>query len=387
MNSSHRLQLNVGERFRGKVREMSLYGTGVVDHPSGMTVFVEGGWTGDSGEFEISEVRKRFAHAKISTLDEPSSDRVTPLCSYQSQCGGCSWMMVSIDAQLAEKERLVAHEMKRAGIRIREILPILKSENVFAYRNRAQLKTDGEKLGFLAPRSHELVDIEKCAVLVDSLNETVGKLREKLPNSNWKPRGRQGWVEIVVDDQMEFEKIAVGRERVFRQGNSFQNTQMRTWLAEQVRSLSDTGFVTELFCGNGNFTEVLSERGFERILAIDGSSFAIDELRSKALPGVSPLCENLYDGQGWQKMQRDLISWKETEILVVDPPRDGLKLRKEIVDSFPKLQNIFYISCGLSSLVNDLAYFQERGFTVDLVQPLDLFPQTPHVENLVVLKR
>ena len=134
--------------FHAKVRDLSHKGLGVVDHPEGCVFFVPGVWPGDVGEFEILIQKKRYGFAKLIALQTPSLDRVSAPCPYQGfeegRCGGCAWMIGSYESQLKYKEHIIRHSLERAGIKTK-ISPILPSANIFHYRNRAQLKTNGKE--------------------------------------------------------------------------------------------------------------------------------------------------------------------------------------------------------------------------------------------------
>ena len=155
---------------------------------------------------------------------------------------------------------------------------------------------------------------------------------------------------------------------------------MRQWLAEQIRSFDKSSRVLELFCGSGNFTEVLAEH-FTTIVAVDSTEAAIVALQAKGLASVTAQVENLYQPLVFERLHQQ----GPFDILLLDPPRDGLKNTQNLCRNKRPFKAIFYISCDLATFCRDCEWFSERGYRLDLVQPVDQAPQTPHIELLARL--
>jgi 23S rRNA (uracil1939-C5)-methyltransferase len=111
---------------------------------------------------------------------------------------------------------------------------------------------------------------------------------------------------------------------------------------------------------------------------------AVDALSARSLPGVTTVCSDLHRADALAAMEPVL---REARLLVLDPPREGLRQTDQLLERAPALQAIVYISCDVATFARDAALAQERGFALQSVQPLDLFPQTPHVELLGLLRR
>ncbi|HBQ39837.1 MAG TPA: class I SAM-dependent RNA methyltransferase, partial [Halieaceae bacterium] len=140
----------------------------------------------------------------------------------------------------------------------------------FAYRNRAQFKTDGRQLGFVAAGSNRLAPITDCPVLTAPNRATLHALIEALPVPAWKPSRKHTWTTLDVDEDVTATEVVPNQRRPFRQGNDAQNNFMREWLAHRLQTLDPSRTVTELFAGSGNFTEVIAARGFQQIFAVEG---------------------------------------------------------------------------------------------------------------------
>ncbi|MDG2079526.1 MAG: hypothetical protein P8J26_08520 [Pseudomonadales bacterium] len=434
--------MNIGETFTGTVHNLSSGGLGVCTHPSGRTVFVSGAWLGESGQFEIQRLKGWVGFANVVTLTVRSPHRVTPICSSHgygtNHCGGCGWMFVDYDAQLSAKQQRVEATLKRVltettssepAKRSRQWLeciePIWPSPNSLGYRNRAQLKTDGQRLGYLGLKSNNLVDVEQCLILSPSNQETLSALREKLPNTAWRPRepskhsrrhaktssnstgnstqirgfnapARPGhshhkkrktpWTTLDIDEDTDSNNVQINRRLPFRQANSAQNERMQIWLAERLQTIrlasQSTLKVLELFCGSGNFTEIIAKAGFDNIIAVECIAQALQTLEKKQLHNVSPTLCDLYNNNAFTTLMQ---THHDADVLILDPPRDGLKTIDCLFSHEAKPnphQDVLYISCNLATFSRDLATFIEAGFSVQQIQPLDQFPQTPHIELL-----
>lgn len=376
--------------FAAKVRDISLEGLGVVDHPSGKIFFVPGVWIDEQVELEVVQEEKRYGIAKLVRLIEASPDRKASECLYQGfsreDCGGCSWMFVHYPAQLTQKRKLVLQAFIRAKLIdeiqssiVKEVLP---SPRVNAYRNRAQFKTDGKVLGFMAQGTNQIIDIKKCLSLNDEMNQKLDQLRSQLPNPDWSPKGYHPWNFIDVDDQTDLHKWPLNRKRAFRQANDEQNWRMKEWIQKKLVKIDSGTEAIELFCGSGNFTEVLSSSGIEPILAIESSPESIDELQSLNLKNVQATHLDLYRKGVWKQIQE---SGHKPKLLVLDPPRTGFPFLSTTLENLPSIETVIYISCSLQTLVRDLGKLS--GWKIEEVQPIDQFPNTPHIELMCLLSK
>lgn len=352
-------------------------------------------------------------------------------------------MFVDYEAQLSAKQQRVeaklervlnettsSKPLKRIGQWLERIEPIWSSPNPLGYRNRAQLKTDGQKLGYLALKTNKLVDVEQCLILSPSNQETLSALRAKLPNAAWHPRGpaqhsprhaktsrraagnstqirgfnegsgpkhghhqkkKIAYTTLDIDEDTDANDVQINRRLPFRQANSAQNERMRTWLSERLQTIRLTSQsplkALELFCGSGNFTEIIAKAGFDNIVAVECIAQALQALDKKQLHNVSPTLCNLYDNTAFTTLMQ---SHHNADVLILDPPRDGLKTIDCLFTHAAKrnsYRDVLYISCNLATFSRDLVTLIEAGFSVQQIQPLDHFPQTPHIELLCHLSK
>ena len=371
------------DEFEILIRDLASDGRGVGEAPDGQVVFVAGVWLG-----ELVRVRRTRQGATTDTLFleviEAHDHRVTPACTYhrQGQCGGCPWMFMGYEAQVSAKQvklasALVSLSATHLGCRVNG------SVRQLGYRNRAQLKTNGRELGYLGASSHDLADIETCAVLTDSNQMLLSRLRDTLPNSAWRPRSKQKWITLDIDDQRD--APIIDKRQPFRQANDGQNAVMRDWLADKLAALVPEGPVLELFCGNGNLTSVIAEcNPHAQVVAVEGDEAALEALATRNIASVTTERVNLFD----DRQIRALISaLPSINGVVLDPPRDGLKARDAFGSVFSECSWVVYISCNLATWQRDAQFLHEQGLRLTQVEGLDMFPQTPHLEVLSVFER
>jgi len=372
--------------FTAEVMDLTSDGRAVLRHPSGQVYFAAGVWPGEVGEFKPSDVKGRVGNAELIELKDASPKRVDAHCPHYGSdaqsCGGCPWQFIEYEAQLEAKQERVKQAAQKLNAEDK-LKPIIASEKRWGYRNRAQLKTDGEQLGYVAARSNSLVDVTVCPVLSEANKSTLGALRKKLPEKSWRASKKKLWTTIDLDESVDGESVSINRRLPFQQGNTLQNNNIKAWLLERLKQVENKGSALELFCGSGNFTETLLAAGFKNIIASEASEESIKTLKVR-YPQINAQVVNLFVENALSKL---VYEAKHATTLLLDPPREGLKVREPILKKMTSLKYVFYISCDLATFSRDLEDFQTAGFSIQELQPIDLFPQTPHVELMALLLR
>ena len=374
------LSSRVKTRATASVRDTLADGRGVAATEHGQVVFVPGAWPGEEVVIDVTAPKRGPATGSLVSLLTPSTARVTPSCRYANdgQCGGCPWSFVEYEAQVAQKISRLQSSLDRLGSSAD--IQLVSAPSQIAYRNRAQFKSDGQTLGYLAAKTHRIVDVECCEVLSPNAAQQLRRLRSQLPNPEWS--SRRGWTTLDIDDQVD--EPSVNQRPIFRQANTQQNQAMKDWLRSQLRELPSVEYCLELFCGAGNLTEVLSASLGAEIMAAEGQGAAIEELSAKGLERVTPVTADLFDDRSFTRLLADMEPF---DAVVLDPPRDGLKCSKPLMGSIKGVQWIIYISCDQATWERDIGLFQAEGFRLDHVTLLDMFPQTPHLEILSICRR
>ena len=372
----------VKDSFAGIVRDLSTDGRGVIQAPDGQVVFVAGVWQGEEVELERLRQGKSTSAELISILQSSEARRAAE-CEYhrEGSCGGCPWMFVDYPTQLKQKQARLSKVVERITGNVASC-SMLGASQTLSYRNRAQFKSDGIKLGYVAQGTHEIVDVTHCPVLNVTNQEHLSALRQSLPNRGWRPNKNRQWTTIDIDDERG--TPLVNQRQAFRQGNSEQNAQLRVWLSGRLAHLSRPNAVFELFCGSGNLTEVIVEQVDAPVIAIEGDEMSLEALSSLNLANVQTARVNLFS----QHSISDNMPATQRGIgVVLDPPRDGLKERQALKPWFTRAKWVVYVSCDLATWERDAAYLQSCGLDLDEATGLDMFPQTPHIETLSVFTR
>jgi 23S rRNA (uracil1939-C5)-methyltransferase len=428
--------------------ESLAYGGDAIAHlDDGRTAFVQGAVPGDTVTAEITEDRGRFVRARTLDVLTPSPDRVEPPCPYFGVCGGCSWQHVGYSAQLAAKRRMVVDALTRIGhVEGAEelVAQTVPSPAQYGYRNKVELVVDNStgrpRLGFHRAGSDEFVQVEECLLLPEKYRKApkalggalryiageqdfgltrvalrVGTNTRDAEVALWGAPGpfprrpvattlgqalrTTSLVRVLVKGPAKERKIAgvevlsgkgAWRERLlgttmtvsapsFFQVNTRAAESLVTLALDSLRA-DGSDRVLDLFAGAGTFTLPLADKAGE-VVAVESASSAVRDLR-----------RNLEDEGLWADViggdaGRELPAIGRVDLALVDPPRAGL--HAETVDALAatRARRIAYVSCDPATLARDAASLGGRGYVLKRATPVDLFPQTFHVETLALFER
>lgn len=375
------------------LESLAFGGEAVGRDAGGRVVFVAGGAPGDRVVARIVEDKRTFARADIVRLVAAGAARVVAPCPIVDRCGGCPWQHVAVDAQLAAKQAVVARALGKLGVRVE---PIVASPATLGYRTRARMTVSGAAVGFAGRRSHDIVDVERCLALDPALDAAMQAARRALgalvgEEGSIAGLVTGGGVEIAVrtgrghDGRAlrEAARALVGQAAIrdvsvddahapaagFAQANAAQNATLQRLVRDAARA--DGRRVLELYAGDGNFTRVL---GASSGVAIESDRPAVLRLMALQLPGWEVRAQSAAVGVG------KLVSARERfDVIVLDPPRAGAA---DVVALLPALapERIVYVSCDPMTLARDLATLSRLGYAARVAWPVDMMPQTWHVE-------
>ena len=380
------------------------------------------------------EDKDRFSIGAVVEIVSPSADRRTPPCPYAAHCGGCTWQHVNYQAQLHAKQQSVDDALRRIGkLNDYHLRPIIAAEDEFHYRRRIRLQAGrNNELGFYAGASHELLQIEACVIAEEPLNRVLPHIRRWARDLNTKlehvelvigdrdgeivvtartaqafvPRDEPSCADLTRPETGVSGLLVAGAESrkiwgepritvdlgalmlrvdadVFTQINSAGN---RRILAELLGAgeFQPDDRVLELYCGAGNFTLPVAQR-VESVAAVEGHRQAITSAKLNAqrngIDNVRWICAPVPAALGQLKRRGERFTK-----VILDPPRAGAKGIEQYVAVLEAVK-ILYISCNPTTLARDVAALAKFGYKLGAVQPIDLFPQTFHVETLAVLER
>ena len=420
-------------------------GVGRID---GKVCFVPMSCPGDTLRVRITAEKRSYLTADIVEIAEPSPRRVIPVCPLFGSCGGCGWQHVEYSCQLESKRQIMASALLR-GVRISDsqIADVMPSPQQYNYRSRVQFKLHfdgrGLKIGFFRHGSHIVANADDgCPIALPLINESLQRFRSVLayfpvPSAIFQitiDTAEQGAVAIIhcnggdagrvaaffSDRNADLEPLTglylqVGRTSsirsifgddrlvysmpkntpqsgscslAFRAGGFSQvnSSQNRTILA-LVRAFSDFNPDTrllDLYCGNGNFSLpfagcVASITGIEEYPA--SIAAAIDNGCRNGIHNAEYICADTVTG-----VRRLADNGRRFDTVILDPPRSGAA---DAIGEIARLEpdKIVYISCDPSTLARDCGLLASRGYHVQSCVPVDMFPQTYHLESVTVLQR
>jgi tRNA/tmRNA/rRNA uracil-C5-methylase (TrmA/RlmC/RlmD family) len=347
----------------------------------------------------------------VQTIPSTRS-KVKPLCAYFGTCGGCAYQDVAYDEQLLIKQKLVKEVLSDLQRRHPfAIAPTVPSPERYHYRRMISLtvkKRAGElKLGFIGWEKDPdqdrdkrfFIPIDACSIADDRLNRFIPSALAKLNEMPDKKRFRTSQIvlrvadgeEVVtslrIDRKRELKGTIGGKTFSYSMSSFFQhNFSALNSLINCVRSLLDPdggSFLLDLYCGAGLMSLLLAdsyqsvrgiEEGYEAIL------YAKKNAESNGVANVS-----FVEGKVEAFLEEIKATSKRPLHVLVDPPRVGLK--PEVIDCLKQLplDRLVYVSCEINALKRDLELLEDR-FLIKAVQPIDLFPQTRHVETVVLLE-
>ncbi|HEX7279936.1 MAG TPA: 23S rRNA (uracil(1939)-C(5))-methyltransferase RlmD [Solirubrobacterales bacterium] len=433
-----------GDLLELEIDSLAFGGRGVA-RAEGFVVFVSGALPGDRVRAEVTKGKKRFAEARAVELLRASADRLPDRCVHGGEpCPGAPWQGLPYEQQLHHKQEQVGDALGRIGglegFELEEIVPAVEQ---WRYRNKLEYSfgedEEGEvTLGFHARGRWDLtVDVDDCHLASEAGNEARNAVREwareeSLPafdartsrgvlrNLAVREGRRTGEVQTrLVTTKARFPRPPVdlhtivegesgssdgptgvlGEERLREElcglrfemshGTFFQtNTEMAERLyavAAEFAGLSGKERVFDLFCGIGTIALTMAAQAGEvwgleivpeaiadaernaRRNKIENAHF----MAANARTGVRPLVEKA----------------GKPDVVIVDPPRAGLsqKIVRRVLECEAK--KIVYVSCNPTTLAPNATQLAEAGYKLARVRPVDMFPQTPHIECVALFEK
>ena len=386
----------------------------------GRVVFVAYCIPGERVRVEVVEDHKRWMRAQLLEVLEPSPHRTEPPCPHFGTCGGCQWQHIDYETQVALKGDILRDQLHRLGHFVDPpVAEVIPSPTPWAYRNqlRFSVAPTGE-LGFLDVSGTRVVPIEVCLLphpLVWDIMEMMEIDEEMfLRRLSLRAGIRTGEQMIILETEDDTpSEIEVGvpiscvllvedrtpvnligrnwlteelAERRFRisAGSFFQvNTRQAEELLRAVGQFLDpqgNKTLLDLYCGVGTFALSLANR-VDRVIGVESHSPAVADARANAHPN-EPV--EFIEGR-----VEEILAQLDPPLdaVIMDPPRAGCSsevLQELIRLSAPKL---IYVSCDPAALARDARRLVEAGYRLETVQPVDMFPQTYHIESVSLFLR
>ena len=372
---------------------------------NGAPISLQGAIPGETVNAEIIKVFPERVAARTVNAEVADSDRVTPKCRYFGECSGCQWQHLSYSRQLATKREIVVNALRHfPETATVPVEPAIGSPMQYGYRNHARFSVgrgdESGVAGFVNADTRRFVRIDECTIMDDQINQTLAKLQGRLHRmTQWSVRvgansgdqtiqpllpadiqdvesGRQHYTESISG--IDFHVAASS----FFQVNSHMIPFMTQTIIDMLEPVGDETLI-DLYCGVGTFACLMADK-VGRVIGIEESASAIENARRNAMPfGNVELVGARADTVALELEQRAI----RADFVIVDPPRIGCDdaTIAALVDMRPG--KIVMVSCEPATFAPDLAALSRAGFTLIKVQPLDMFPQTKHIEAVALLTR
>ncbi len=418
-----------------------------VGRAEGIAVFVPYTIVGEVIKAHIIKVNKNYAVGKLLDIIKPSEHRTKALCQYFYKCGGCQLMHMDYEAELLYKKNKVADCMKRIGGIETEVSDIVASDDRFRYRNKVQLPVTKEGIGFYKAHSHNVIDMDDCLLQSETVKEITFTVRKWMEEWNieaydeennkgtirhiYLREGKSGIVLVIVtfeeklphtDKLIEMlegknvtgivqninpkkTNVVLGREyktiwgkdlirdnigdkefeispASFYQVNKKQTEKLYS-VAEKMAGLTGKETVYDIYCGIGTIGQFMADK-VKKLVGIeivpDAVSNAVKNARINGIENTSYYCGAA------EKIADEIIKNEgKPNVIILDPPRKGCE--ENLLDAVVKAkpEKIVYISCKASTLARDLKYLEQKGYKTTEIVPVDMFPNTVHVESVAKL--
>jgi len=362
---------------------------------------------------EITQQLKKYNIGKIINIVKESKERTNPECKYYYECGGCNLMHQEYIYQLEYKKRNVANNIRKiCNINIDNIEII--SDNNTNYRNHIRLHLNKKEIGFYSNNTNKVIDIEDCLIANENINKIIKELRvfiNAYKNHNIEEIDikcyENSMINIKSDNFIylkelikyvdvdsiylnnEFEygtkniNTKIGNYKYTLSNNSFlqKNDNITVKMYDYIKSLIDNNKnVLDLYCGIGTISIYISDI-CNKVYGVEIIKEAINNANSNLslnnIKNVEFLCSDV-----------DSINdkYKNIDIIIVDPPRVGVdkKALENIINI--NANKIIYVSCNSTTLARDLNILKEKYKLIN-IKLFDMFPNTNHVESVVLLEK
>ncbi len=372
--------LSVGQRVVVSITDIAFGGEGV-GRVGQFVVFVPFVIVGEEVEAELLEVKKSFARAGLVKILKPSPRRVEPQCRYFGQCGGCQYQHMEYAAQLEVKHKQISDLFERVGGFSRAVIsPVVPCPQPYHYRNRLMIRSQWNKpeqrlnIGFIRADSRLVVDVKECAIAEPALNDQIRHV--------WDNPPPKGGIKVVL--RIAPEDWQVPRDSFF-QNNFFLLPKLVDAVRDRLRD-AGTRHLVDVYCGVGFFGIAAGDL-VDSFAGVEIDRQAIKAARLNATQHGRTNGEFI-EGRAEELMPEILRRFDASKTtILIDPPRTGVPaagledLRRQ------RPAQVIYVSCHPATLARDLNVLCADGvFELKNVTPLDMFPQTQHVECVADLR-
>jgi len=395
-----------GDLVELEVADIAHGGEGV-GRVEGKAHFIAGALPGETVIGRIVKDGGSWARADLVEVRRESPDRVAPPCPHAETCGGCQWQHAAYPAQLRWKRNTVVTQLSHIG-RITDppVAEIVAPGPQLGYRNRMDFRVAAGRPALNRARSHDAIPLDVCEILEPQLaatffrfgdlsgatritlrggtftGEQLAIVEGEIPESaaSWGiPLARQEGRRVVAVEGPARIHERIGDTRFRVTGSTFfqNNSHGAATLVDLVAKALDPSpgdSLLDAYAGVGLFGACLAPR-LGRVVAVESNRVAVDDLRfNLQAAGVDHRVI-----RGKMEAVADRLD-EYPSLIVADPPRTGLSIEGAAALVAPGARRIAYVSCDPASLARDTVILAGYGYSLEEVTPVDMFPQTYHIE-------
>ncbi len=404
----------------------------------GRAVFVPFAIPGEAVDVRIEAEKKRFCTARLLDVREPSPDRVTPVCPHFGVCGGCQTQHIAYARALQLKRQRVADALSRlGGVQAPEVGETLASPEILGYRNKAEFAFDGEKAGVCEGGTHRVIDITECPLQTAGANRVLAFVRarrESLPLKNLVvrtnaagemmvtlslyARADAGRLARAIMAEIPMVRSVYACELSRRPAHALDGVCRRLAGAETISetldglrfSVSPQSFfqvnrpqaerlygealalaalkpgdrVCDVYCGAGTIT-LFAARACAKATGVEIVAPAVADARKNAETNRLSHKVQFIEGDA-AALYPGLRKRERFDAVIVDPPRKGLDAPVVRALCESPADKLVYVSCNPATLARDLKLLAP-AYRLASVRPVDMFPQTGHVETVCLVSK
>jgi 23S rRNA (uracil1939-C5)-methyltransferase len=411
----------VGEKHQGKVEKLVFLGKGLI-RKEGFVIFVDGVLPGEEVLFSITKKKKSWAEGELLEVLQKSPSRTLPRCPYFGKCGGCTLQHMEYEAQAAAKAEWVTSPLCRI-FKESHLHTFVKAKKTYGYRRHCTLHFHVENgkvtLGYFQKDNFTLLDIDYCPIFDEEERELFSDLKYFVQKFSKDTKGHvtvlkvqdgfflrfsiiepksglrideeaipERWKSLKIGKKIfgekEYRETIAGLEIALSSGIFLQNyPEMSLALYDDVVEAASISPILELYSGVGILSLLLAKAGLE-VTSIEWNENAVALARENFRR--NRLNATLYAAAVEEKII-SLVEKKEFPTWIVNPPRDGLsdKVVNTILRFLP--ERLIYISCMPPTLARDVEKLSKGQYSPKRIQAYDMFPQSTHIETLLVLEK
>ena len=425
---------------RVKIVDLGMNGEGVA-RDDNKVVFVPFALPNEDVEINLVDDKAKFATGQVINIVNSSEYRVNPECPHFMLCGGCNLQHLDYNSQLEFKTNLVKNTLRKVGGIDCEVLPCVASEDIYNYRNKGAFPI-GKTVGMFEFNSHNIVYIDNCCIMNDTINQVLQIVKEWIKNYNintFNFATRKGLLKhlvirtinnktlvclvgsnynipnlneliemlqsigefgLVLNKNNQNNSIILGKDYKHIYGlNSIDmcefdinysidipsfmqvNNDIKRKLYKDVLNSIGGGVVIDAYAGAGLLSAIIAKvasKVFSVEIVPEASKKAIQLVQANNISNMEVINGDC------SKIIPNLIKQLGEVSVVLDPPHSGCS--ESVINAVKTANKIMYIACNPIALAKDLKELT-KTHSIIKIQPYDMFPQTKHVETLAVLEK